>query len=260
MNCSTVLAQPASSSSRRSVPRNANRYSGRPPTSASIRCTPVTSSVIAVTPRTETGTRRHRPAGPNRSCRRPLASRERRSPGRPGRRCRARRAGSRPTRGRDRRVGLVLAAGHPREHDPGRDDVDPDRWTASSRAIDRASILTPAFDTQYGPISGHGISPTHEPVNSTSPGRPRATISRAASWPTLKQPLRLTSRCACHCSGVTSRKGAGCTIPALPIATSSGSTAAERRLHRVAVGDIGLRVDALADRGDRFDPRRSVVP
>ena len=35
---------------------------------------------------------------------------------------------------------------------------------ASSRAIERASIRTPAFETEYAEISGHGISPTHEPV------------------------------------------------------------------------------------------------
>src|SRR5712691_8449969 len=58
------------------------------------------------------------------------------------------------------------------------------------------------------------------------PRVPRATISRAAAWPTLKHPVTLTSRCVCHCDCETSRKGAASTMPALPIATSSGSTAA----------------------------------
>src|SRR4051794_40696677 len=58
------------------------------------------------------------------------------------------------------------------------------------------------------------------------PRVPRSAISRAAAWPTLKQPVTLTSRCACHCACVTSRKGADSTMPAFPIAMSSGSIAA----------------------------------
>ena len=43
---------------------------------------------------------------------------------------------------------------------------------ASSRAIARASIRTPAFETEYAEISGQGISPTHEPVKMMWPGVP----------------------------------------------------------------------------------------
>ena len=127
-------------------------------------------------------------------------------------------------------------------------------WPASSRAIERASIRTPAFETEYAEISGHGISPTHEPVKMIWPRVPRSTISRAAAWPTLKHPVTLTSRCACHCSCVTSRNGADSTMPALPIATSSGSIGGERRIDRGTVGDVHLQVRAGAGGADCRDP------
>jgi GntR family transcriptional repressor for pyruvate dehydrogenase complex len=56
------------------------------------------------------------------------------------------------------------------------------------------------------------------------PRVPRSSMSRAAAWPRLKHPVRLTSRWAFHCSSVMSRKGADSTMPALPTATSRGST------------------------------------
>ena len=86
------------------------------------------------------------------------------------------------------------------------------------------------------------------------PRVPRPAISRAAAWPTLKQPVTLTSRCACHCACETSRKGAASTMPALPIATSSGSTVASTSSIAGTVRDVHLPVGARACGADRRDP------
>src|SRR5262249_26242784 len=77
---------------------------------------------------------------------------------------------------------------------PGATTLTRIAWPASSRAIARASIRTPAFDTEYAEMSGQGISPTHEPVKMICPRVPRSTMSRAAASPMLKQPVTLTSR------------------------------------------------------------------
>jgi hypothetical protein len=48
-------------------------------------------------------------------------------------------------------------------------------------------------------------------------------------------------------------------MPALPIATSSGSTARSASLDRWAVGHVGLHVAAPTDSSDRPDPLRGLV-
>ena len=146
-----------------------------------------------------------------------------------------------------RRIGLILATRHAGVHDPRRHHVDPDpirRELARHRACEHPQPgLRHADQPDLGP--GYFTDPRageqHEPRAS------RSTISCAATCPTLKQPVRLMSRWACHCSPVTSRNGADSTMPALPIATSSGSTAAAP-LDRGAVGDVGLQVAALPTR------------
>ena len=88
------------------------------------------------------------------------------------------------------------------------------------------------------------------------PGRPAPTISRAADWPTLKQPVRLMSSCACHCAWVTSRNGAESTMPGV---TDGDVERVDRREHRVdrrPVGHVGLPVRRDAAGGGRCEAVR----